>query len=177
MDAEVVIDKNQLREIDRMFRTLPKRISQKGVWKKYWKEVSEPSVKAAEILAPVSDKDHPYPREKDLTIKRGTLRDSIQFFQTKASNKPWFHGAYVGPRVKGKYRKNKGGFYGAWVEYGGSVKHFGKYRSEDNDFMEKAWKGSIGAMKNDGVKKASIIFDKEVKRDAKRINKYGRLGY
>ena len=177
MDTSDILDKRQLREIDKMFSTLPKRISQKNVWKKFWKEVSADSVEAAKQEAPVSKKDHAYPREKDLIIKRGTLRDSIQFFQTKASNKPWFHGAYVGPRVKGKYRKEKGGFYGAWVEYGGSVKHFGKYKSEDNDFMNKAWKRSVPQMKGKGIRDAGIIFDKEVKRDAKRINKYGRLGY
>ena len=165
-----------LKEVQQMFDTLPKRVNQKTVWRNYWKKVSEPSKRAAQILAPVAKEDIPYPPNKSLTIKRGTLRDSIQFFQTKASNKPWFHGAYVGPRVKGKYRKNKGGYYGAWLEYGGSVKHFGEHTSKDLKFMERAWKGTLQGMKSNGIKNAAIIFDKEVKKDLRRINKYG-LGY
>ena len=174
-DDIVSLDKRQIKAIEEMFKTLPKRISQDGIWKKFWIENTKPLIAAAQSNVKDSKKDHKYPREKNLTIKSGTLKESIGFFRTKASQQ--YLGGYVGPRVKGKYRKEKGGFYGAWVEYGDEVNHYGKFKSKANPFMAKAWQSKYREVLANGMKDAEEIFTKAIKADEKRMKKFGRLGY
>ena len=125
---------------------------------------------------PIAKKDVVYPADSSLKITKGTLRDSIIFYRTKASKQPWIHGGYIGPRVKGKFRKNKGGYFGAWVEYGHKTGHKGK-KTEDNPYMERAWKSKNSVVLKDGFKEAEKIFVKAVKSHEKRLQKYGSLGY
>ena len=87
-------------------------------------DVSKPLVKAAQEEAPIADRDIPYPANPSLTIKKETLKNSIGFFTTKAARKQF--GGYVGPRVKGRFSKNKGGYFGAWIEYGDQVESIGR---------------------------------------------------
>tara|TARA_Y100001973_G_C5032810_1_gene248885 strand:+ start:47 stop:682 length:636 start_codon:yes stop_codon:yes gene_type:complete len=180
-----------IEEIKQLFKELPKEVNEDTIWGRFWREQTKDLVRLAQEEAPLLGDSQkggshdtrrsgrigiPYPPNKGLTISRGTLRDSIGFFRTKAS-KGDIHGAYVGPRVKGKYKKNKGGYFGAWVEYGDEVLHFGKYKSKGNKFMHRAWKkGKDGVMRN-GMKKAVDIFFKATKEHTKRMKKFGKLGY
>lgn len=102
----VSVDVLGLKEIEQMFQQLPKQVSQKATWTKFWRDVSKPLVKSAQNEAPVADKDIPYPSKPSLTIQRETLKKSIGFFTTKASREQF--GGYVGPRVKGRFKKIKG---------------------------------------------------------------------
>ena len=116
-----------------------------------------------------------YPPDKSLTIGRGTLKKSLKFYRTRASKDPDVHGAYIGPRVKGKFQKNKGGYFGAWVEYGhrnrdGSM-------SKPNPFMMRAWNQKSGSVLANGFSDAEKIFIKAVAADVRRMKKYGALGY
>ena len=172
----VTVEIKGLQEIDRMFQQLPKQVNQDAVWAKFWRLNSKPLIKAAKQNAPVADKDITYPADRSLKITKGTLRDSIIFYRTKASKQPWIHGGYIGPRVKGKFRKNKGGYFGAWVEYGHKTGHKGK-TTEENPYMERAWKSKNHVVLKDGFKEAEKIFVKAVKSHEKRLKKYGSLGY
>tara|TARA_R100000655_G_scaffold87238_1_gene127391 strand:+ start:6578 stop:7105 length:528 start_codon:yes stop_codon:yes gene_type:complete len=175
MKQGVTMSIKGLKEIDQLFRTFPKQVSQDKIWAKFWKETTKPLVKAAKQQAPVSSKDHKYPREKNLTIKSGTLKESIQFFRTKASKE--YMGGYIGPRVKGKFKKEKGGFYGAFVEYGDEVNHYGKFKSKSNPFMKRAWNSTHLIVLQKGMVDAEKVFDKMMKAHERRLKKYGRLGY
>ena len=73
-----------LKEIEQMFQQLPKQVSQKATWTKFWRDASKPLVKSAQNEAPVADKDIPYPPKPALTIKRETLKKSIGFFYNKS---------------------------------------------------------------------------------------------
>ena len=115
-----------------------------------------------------------YPPDKSLTISRGTLKKSIQFYRTRASRGD-VHGAYIGPRVKGKFKKNKGGYYGAWVEYGHRTRGGGM--SKAFPFMEKAFNQTSGVVLENGFTDAEKIFIKAMDADVRRMKKYGRLGY
>ena len=95
-------------------------------------------------------------------------------YRTRASKQ--VYGGYVGPRVKGKFRKNKGGYFGAWVEYGHKIKHKGSM-TKDNPFMEKAFKSKSGTVMSNGFKDAEKIFVSAVKSHEKRLQKYGSFGY
>ena len=86
------------------------------------------------------------------------------------------HGGYIGPRVKGKFKKNKGGYYGAWVEYGHKIKHKGGM-SEANPFMKKAFMEKSQSVLANGFSDAEKIFIKAVAADVRRMKKYGALGY
>lgn len=173
-----------IKEISKLFNELPKEVNKDTIWGRFWRQQTKDLVRIAQNEAPLLKQDKrfksrlgvPYPPNKSLLIKRGTLRDSIGFYRTKAS-KGSIHGAYVGPRVKGKFSKNKGGYFGAWIEYGDEVLHFGKYKSKGNKFMHRAWKRGKDSVMRDGMKNAVEIFVKALKAHTKRMDKYGKFGY
>ena len=103
------IEVKGLKEIQQMFESLPKQVSQKAVWQRFWRKNSKPMLKIA---------------KSKVKQDTGQLKKSLGFFTTKKSRK--FLGGYIGPRVRGAYRsKDKTGFYGAFIEYGGEVKFWG----------------------------------------------------
>ena len=173
-----------LKEINLMFNDLPKQVNKDTIWGRFWKkatvELLAQAQKNAPVMKPIEGKKStkigiPYPPNKSLTIMPGTLKRSIQFFRTRASRGS-IHGAYIGPRVKGKFSKNKGGYFGAWVEFGATTKHFGKFKSENQPFMADAWRAKNTTVMSKGIKLAADIFMKAVKSHTKRLKKYG-LGY
>jgi len=177
----VTVEVKGIKEIMQMFNELPKRVNKDAVWGRFWKKVTVPLLTAAVKEAPLLDPGTTgrvgvsYPPDKSLTISRGTLKKSLKFYRTRASKQKDIHGAYIGPRVKGKFKKNKGGYFGAWVEYGhrnrdGSM-------SKPNPYMERAWKQASGSVLSDGFTQAEQIFIKAVRADANRLKKYGSLGY
>ena len=170
----VTVEAKGIREIMQMFDGLPKRVNKDAVWGRFWKKVTVPLLTAAEKNAPIAEKDVPYPPDKSLKIKRGTLKDSLKFYRTKAS-KGDIHGGYIGPRVKGKFKKNKGGYFGAWVEYGHKMKKGGTTKA--NPFMEKSFREKSGSVLSNGFKDAEKIFVSALKRHENRLKKYGSLGY
>ena len=97
------------------------------------------------------------------------------FFTTKNTKKHL--GLYLGPRVKKAYAKNKGGYYGAWVEYGDDVMHFGKYKSRATQFLNPAWRKNKIKMLSSTFTKAEEVAVKAIKRHERRLKKYGTLGY
>ena len=174
------------KEIADMFGDLPKQIKRHNVWKALWREVGKDALRDAKELAPslgdskkVSKKTKRegvvYPPNKGLRIKKGTLKKSIHFFTTRDSKN--YLGLYLGPRVKRSYGKNKGGYYGAWLEYGDEVMHFGKYKSRATKFMAPAWNRNKVKMMSTAFTKAGKVAAKAIKRHEKRLQKYGRLGY
>ena len=168
--------KDQIKAIEAIFQELPKEVNKDAVWVKLWKKQTQPLVEAAKRNAPTADKDIKYPRGGGKsTIKKGTLKNSIGVFRTRASKD--IHGIYIGPRVKGRFAKEKGGWYGAFVEYGSEVKHYGKFYGEDNPFMKKAWDEKSITVIDGATKEALKLFESAAKRHAKRLNKYGKLGY
>jgi len=168
--------KDQIKAIEAIFQELPKEVSQTREWGKLWKKQTKPLAEAASENAPIADKDYIYPRGGGKsTVKKGTLKNSIGFFRTRASREQL--GAYVGPRVKGRFSKEKGGWYGAFVEYGSEVKHYGKFYGEDNAFMKKAWNEKSLTVMDGAEQEAIKMFEAAAKRHAKRLNKYGKLGY
>lgn len=163
-----------LKELRDLIIDLPKSINKYSVWKTIWKKIGKPALITAQAEAPVSKKDIPYPPNKSLTIQRGTLKKSIGYFTTRSSKK--YLGMYLGPRVKGKFQKNKGGYYGAWVEYGGEVRFFGEHTGRDNRFMEKAWKRNEVSMLTNLFKEGKKIIDKRWGAYTRRVQKLGTLG-
>ena len=170
----ISVDVQGIKEISQMFAQLPKQVNEDAVWGRFWKKVTVPLLTAAEKNAPIAEKDVPYPPDKSLKIKRGTLKDSLKFYRTKAS-KGDIHGGYIGPRVKGKFKKNKGGYFGAWVEYGHKMKKGGTTKA--NPFMEKSFREKSGSVLSNGFKDAEKIFVSALKRHENRLKKYGSLGY
>ena len=171
----VTVETKGIKEITQMFKELPRQVNKDAVWGRFWKKVTVPLLDAAIAEAPVADKDGVYPPNKSLTIARGTLKKSLKFYRTKASKAKDVHGAYIGPRVKGKFKKNMGGYYGAWVEYGhrnrdGSM-------SKPNAFMMRAWNQKSGSVLSNGFTEAEQIFIKANRAHVNRLKKYGRLGY
>tara|TARA_Y100000593_G_C4239322_1_gene301273 strand:- start:375 stop:857 length:483 start_codon:yes stop_codon:yes gene_type:complete len=159
--AKANIDIKGLKELNQMFQQLPKQINKDKIWLKFWRENSKPALKAARANVPK---------------KTGVLEKSIQFFTTKASKK--FKGGYVGPRVKGAFRKKgKSGFYGAWVEYGSEVKFGGKGFGKDQPFMKPAWNQTKTQMLNNSMKDAEKVMARAIKSHEKRLKKYGKFGY
>ena len=71
---------------------------------------------------------------------------------------------YLGPRVKGKFKKEKGGYFGAWVEYGGSVKFFGEHTGNDNPFMAFAFQMNKVQMLSNTFKEGHKIVNTYIKR-------------
>lgn len=183
------VETDGIREITQMFNDLPKKVNKDLVWGRFWKKVSVPLLNAAIDEAPLLDpgttgrvgvsynrtKKEKADGSKTLTIARGTLKESLIFFRTKASKQKGVHGAYIGPSVKGKYKRNKGGFYGAWVEYGhrnrdGSM-------SKANPFMQRAWNRAHKLVLSDGFSEAEKIFIKANRAHVNRLKKRGRWGY
>lgn len=190
MAGAVTVEAQGVKEIQKMFKDLPKQVKIDSVWGSFWRKNTKPLQKAAAAGAPKAKGDIPYPpdykkwRESGPApsakytgpmITKGTLAASIKFFRTRAS-KGDAHGAYIGPRVKGKFKKNKGGYFGAWVEYGHKLFHKGKM-SEANPFMQKAFAAKSGAVLSSGLKDAEEIFVKAVKKHENRMQKYGSWGY
>ena len=171
----VTVEKDNIRSIMAMFDGLPKRVSKDAVWGRFWKKVTVPMLNAAIAEAPEADKDVVYPPDKSLTITRGTLKKSLKFYRTRASKQKDVHGAYIGPRVKGKFKKNKGGYYGAWVEYG--HRNRGGGMSKPNPYMARAFSQTSGVVLQNGFSDAEKIFIKAVAADVRRLKKYGSLGY
>ena len=176
---KVGFDKQNLKVINDMFKQLPKQVAQHKVWIKFWRHNSKPLQKAAKQNA-------------EAIGGTGQLARSIGFFTTKASRE--FMGGYVGPRVKGAYGKmdlqdksgkelkgkkmyTKSGFYGAFVEYGGEVMHWGKATSKNQPFMKKAWASAHKQVLMNGMRDAATIFQRALKIHERRLKKYGRFGY
>jgi len=176
----VSVEAKGIKEIMQMFNGLPKRVNKDLIWGRFWKKVTKSMLKAAADGAPLLKAGKKnrvgvsYPPDKSLTIARGTLKKSIQFYRTRASRGD-VHGAYIGPRVKGKFKKNMGGYYGAWVEYG--HKNRGGGMSKAFPFMEKAFNQTSGVVLEKGFTEAEKIFIKAVAADVRRMKKYGTLGY
>jgi len=171
----VSVQAQGLKEIGQMFDGLPKRVNKDLVWGRFWKKVTVPLLDAAIAQAPVADRDVVYPPDKSLKIARGTLKESLIFFRTSASRKKDVHGAYIGPRVKGKYKKNMGGYYGAWVEYGHRKRGGGMTKA--NPYMMRAWNQKHGVVLADGFSEAEKIYIKAVQADLRRMKKWGRAAY
>ena len=181
MANSVTVKAHGLKEIDQMFRNLPKDVNSVLIWGQFWKKVSKPLQQAAEknapLLKPASRKNVSYPRTKgekqegakNLKIARGTLKNSVIFYRTSASRKKDVHGAYIGPRVKGKYKKNMGGFYGAFVEYGHRKRGGGMTKA--NPWMAKAFSEKSGTVLSNVFKDATDIFVKAVKRYENKMAK------
>ena len=177
----VTVEKDNIRAIMAMFDGLPKRVSKDAVWGRFWKKVTVPMLAAAVNEAPLLNPGSTgrvgvsYPPDKSLTIARGTLKKSLKFYRTRASKQKDVHGAYIGPRVKGKFKKNKGGYYGAWVEYG--HRNRGGGMSKPNPYMARAFSQTSGVVLQNGFSDAEKIFIKAVAADVRRLKKYGSLGY
>ncbi len=165
-----------IKEIEAMFRQVPKQVSQDKIWAKFWRLNSKPLVKAAQNQAPIAKKAHISPRGENIEVPKGTLKKSIGFFRTRFSKQVL--GGYVGPRVKGKFAAYKNnGFYGAWVEYGGEVMHYGKFKGKNQPFMKRAWEMGHRQVLENGFKDSEKIFERVMKSHEKRMQKYGKLGY
>ena len=177
----VSVEAKGIREITQMFKELPKQVNKDLIWGRFWKKVTVPLLTAAVNEAPVLKPGSTgrvgvsYPPDKSLTIARGTLKKSIQFYRTRASRKKDVHGAYIGPRVKGKFKKNLGGYYGAWVEYGHLKRGGGM--TTPNPFMQRAWNQKHAVVLQDGFTEAEKIYIKAVQADLRRMKKWGRAAY
>ena len=184
----VTVEVKGIKEIMDMFQGLPKRVNKDAVWGRFWKKVTVPLLTAAVSEAPLLNpgstgrvgvsmnrtKGEKRDGSKGLTIARGVLKNSLKFYRTRAS-KGDIHGGYIGPRVSGKFKKNKGGFFGAWVEYG--HKNRDGSMSKPNDFMMRAWNQKSNTVLASGFTDAEKIFVKAVAADVRRMRKYGSLGY
>ena len=171
----VTVEAKGIKEITQMFKELPNRVNKDLVWGRFWKKVTVPLLDAAIAEAPVADKDVVYPPNKSLTIARGTLKKSLKFYRTRASKAKDVHGGYIGPRVKGKFKKNMGGYYGAWVEYGHRKKGGGMTKA--NPYMMRAWNQKNAVVLADGFSEAEKIYIKAVQADLRRMKKWGRAAY
>ena len=65
-----------IKEIEQMFRELPKQVNKTLIWGRFWKKITVPLVEAAKreapLLKPQNRKNVTYPPDKSLTIARGT---------------------------------------------------------------------------------------------------------
>ena len=162
-----------MKELTDLINNLPRSINKYNEWKKVWRKVGKPAQQAAQGKIKDAKEAIPYPPNKTNKIEPGTLRNSIQFFTTKATKD--MLGMYLGPRVKGKYRGHRGGYYGAWLEYGGSVKFFGKYTSHDRKFLEPAFNLTKGSMMSTALKEGEAIAFKAIKKWERETKKYGKV--
>ncbi len=174
------LDSGNMKAIEAMFKQLPKQVSKYSTWMKFWRLNTKPLVKAAQNNAPLAKKPHGSPRgntdTSSVVVFPGALKKSIGFFTTKASKK--YLGAYVGPRVKGKFSNyGQSGWYGAFVEYGGEVNHYGKFKGKNQPYMKRAWEMGSPIVLANGLKDAEKIFERQMKSHEKRMQKYGKLGY
>lgn len=171
--VSIEINKQNLIDINLMFKQLPKQVSEYKTWTKFWRYNTKPLIKAAQENA-------------DKLGGTGQLGKSIGFFQTKASKE--YLGGYVGPRVRGVFAKRdeslkgkkqytRSGFYGAFVEYGETTKFYGRGTGENQPFMKNAFDSKKGITIQNGMKDAEKIFDRALKIHTRRLKKYGTLGY
>ena len=160
------------KELNDMFMQLPKQIKQNSIWQKFWKKNSKPFITAAQ-----SNLNNLTGQKNQKEVKRNQqLKKSIGYFTTKSSKK--YMGGYVGPRVKGTFRsKEKSGFYGAWIEYGGEVKFGGRGFGKDQPFMKPAWESAYLKVTQNSMNDAEIVMAKAIKSHEKRLQKYGKHGY
>ena len=101
-----------IKELQIMFRSLPKQLNDQKIFNKFFRENSKPLIKEAK--ANINRKAN----------KTGQLARSIGYFTTKKKLKNIL-GGFVGPRVKGRFASSdKTGFYGPFIEYGDEVKIF-----------------------------------------------------
>ena len=174
-ESVVTMKLDGLKEIEAMFKSVPKQVKEYSIWQRFWRQNSKPLVEAAANQVPLATQSHKSPRSS-VEVSPGTLKDSIGFFTTKTSKK--YLGAYVGPRVKGAYKSyNKSGWYGAFVEYGGDVMHYGKFKGENQPFMKRGWETAHKMVLASGMKDAEKIFTRIMKSHEKRMQKFGKLGY
>ena len=174
----LTVQLNGIREVQALFKQLPKQLNNKQKdkeWAKMWKKVTKPLVQEAQNKAPelgdsknvrkkTIEQGVKYPSNKSVTIKKGQLKKSIGWFRTKASRKMGMGSGYIGPRVKGTYRKEKGGYYGAWVHYGSEVKHFGQFTSKDIPYMAEAFKMKGGSVMASAFPEAEKIVKRAMKK-------------
>tara|TARA_Y100001972_G_scaffold114696_1_gene150571 strand:+ start:198 stop:707 length:510 start_codon:yes stop_codon:yes gene_type:complete len=158
------------KELNDMFLQLPKQIKINSVWQKFWRRNSKPFIKAAKSNL------NSLKGQRGLSDKKrtNTLKKSIGYFTTKKSRK--FMGGFVGPRVKGRFRNEKSGFYGAWVEYGGEVKFGGKGFGENQPYFETAWNSTYLQITQNAMKDAEFIIAKAIKSHEKKLQKFGKFG-
>ena len=150
-----------VKELDKMFKQLPKQIKQAKIWTKLWRNVSKPLVKQAKSNVP---------------SKTGQLKKSIAFYQGKKSRKNM--GGFVGYRTKGAYAKGgKTGFYGPFVEYGDEVMFWGKGTGKAQKIMTPAWNATKNQMNKDMIKEAIKAMATLIKSHEKRLQKYEKFGY
>ena len=166
-----------IKTVEELFRNLPKGVKKMNTWQKFWRLNTKPFVTAAQEMAPISKKDHKFKfKSGEKTIQSGTLKKSIGYFSTRKRRTNWL-GGYVGPRVKGRFKDNKAGFYGSFVEYGDEVMHFGNANNyAGKKFMKPAFDSKKTQVLNSSMKDAVKIFDRETKRWAKRTKQFGILG-
>tara|TARA_R110002153_G_scaffold120153_1_gene265361 strand:- start:718 stop:1224 length:507 start_codon:yes stop_codon:yes gene_type:complete len=151
-----------VKELENMFKTLPKQLSEDKIWNTFWREQSKPLVKQAGINANKLD-------------GTGQLAKSIKYFRTRYSKKA--HGGLVGPRTKGAFAdKEKSGYYGAWVEYGSEVKFWNKGYGKDQPYFATAFEQTKNIIMANSLKNGLKTMDKLIKSHAKRTKKYGILG-
>lgn len=156
------MDKNTIKLIgadglNDFLKRLPNILNNPKNLTKIFRENAKPLVKEAKALAPK---------------KTGQLSRSIGFFTTAASRK--VGGGYVGPKVRGAFRsKEKTGFYGAFIEYGGKVKFGGKGFGTTQEFMQPAYNNKKNTMMINLLQDAKKVMYKEIKR----LRKFGTLGY
>lgn len=175
------------KEINNMFKKLSKDlgIKQYALWLRLWKKIGKQAMNDAKGLAPkLGDSGKSgamtitrgvvYPPDHSKRIKKGTLKESIGFFKTKDSKNHL--GIYLGPILKGKFKKNKGGYYGAWIEEGDTTMFFGKYTGKATKFMEPAWNKNKISMTSSAFKGAEEIAAKAIKAHARKLKKYGTFG-
>ena len=147
------------KELMEFMKRLPKQLNNPKNLTKIFRENSKPLIDKAQALAPK---------------RSGQLAKSIGFFTTKASRR--VGGGYVGPRVKGKFRSmDNTGFYGAFVEYGGEVMFGGRGHGKEGNqaFMRPAYEQTKNAMMGNLLRDSR----KMMLREAKRLRKFGTLGY
>jgi len=150
-----------VKELDKLFKQLPKQIKQPKIWTKLWKNVSKPLVKEAKNNVP---------------SKTGQLKKSIAFYQGKKSRKGL--GGFVGYRSKGAYAsKDKTGFYGQFVEFGNEVMFWGKATGKATKIMIPAWNNTKSTMNKNMIKEAEKTIAALIKTHEKRLQKYGKFGY
>ena len=171
----VELDRGNLKALEDMFRQVPKEVSQYSIWMKFWRFNTKPLIKAAQNQTPIAKQSHLSPRE-NIDVPKGTLKKSIGFFTTKTSRK--YLGAYVGPRVKGAFSNyGKSGWYGAFVEYGSEVMHYGKFKGKNQPYMKRGWEAAHKIVLANGFKDSIKIFERVMKIHEKRMKKFGKLGY
>jgi hypothetical protein len=175
--ARVDIKIGNYKSIADLFKGLPKGVKKQNTWQKFWRLNTKPFIEAAQKNAPVSKAPHKFKfKGGEKTIESGTLRNSIGYFSTRKRRKNWL-GGYVGPRVKGRFKNENAGFYGAFVEYGDEVMHFGQANDyAGKKFMLPAFESKKNMVLQNSMRDAEKIFLRETKRWAKRTKQFGILG-